>query len=318
MSFRDYNGEILNVHKDDSLYMSDCVHFLNSLSKKTATYKYAFFKAILDNLFNVNERLELSFNYLSNSFSKMYWNLIAKYKLPQYQNGKKNSLIEKAIYEIISENHLLDEIDFDSLNEETQKRYLSATKGVISINVVGALYSDLNCNIYGFDKSKKIIWFNKESYEFLTKYKTALEKLNYYAWIMWIENNLNIANKEASNLAIKLDNSTRRESLEMFKNSLFKSGDELKCFYCGKSLSLKGCHMDHFIPWSFVKDDQIWNLVFSCSRCNESKNNRIPSVEDLNKLIKRNKNVLKKPFDKKLIRLRDSALFNGFVKWNRV
>lgn len=43
MGFNDKNGVILKVHNDDSMYMSDCMHFLNSLSKKTATYKYAFF-----------------------------------------------------------------------------------------------------------------------------------------------------------------------------------------------------------------------------------------------------------------------------------
>lgn len=318
MGFKDRKGEILQIHYDDSMYMSDCIHFLNSLAKKTATYKYAFFKAILDNLFNVNENLELEFICLSDSFSKMYWNLIAKYKLPQYQNGGRVSLIEKAIYDIINNNQLLDEIDFDSLNEKEQNEYLSRTKNVIGINVVGALYSDLNSNIYGFDKSKKIIWFNNESYNFLTKYKSALEKLNYYAWILWMENNLSIANKEEGNLAIKLDTSTKRESLELFKKSLFDSGDILECFYCGSPVSLKGCHMDHFIPWSFVKDDQIWNLVFSCSHCNESKNNKIPSYEYLNKLLERNKRVLHNSFNKKLIKLYNSALYNGFIEWERV
>ena len=65
MGFNDKNGAILKVHNDDSMYMSDCMHFLNSLAKKTATYKYAFFKSILDNLFNVNDNLELDFKYLS-------------------------------------------------------------------------------------------------------------------------------------------------------------------------------------------------------------------------------------------------------------
>lgn len=162
--------------------MSDCMHFLNFLAKKTATYKYAFFKSILDNLFNVNGYLELDFKYLSYSFSKMYWNLIAKYKLPQYQNDN-SSLIEKSIYGIIENNNLLDELDFDSLNEEVLNQYLLETKGVIAVNVVGALYFDLNCNIYGFDKSKRKIWFSDESYNFLTKYKLSLEKLNYYGCI---------------------------------------------------------------------------------------------------------------------------------------
>lgn len=318
MGFKDNSGNIMAIHNDDSKYMSDCMHFLNSISKKTSTYKYAFFKTILDNLFNANDKLELPFNILSFSFSKMYWNLIAKYKLPQYQNGARVSLIEKSIYEIINENYLADEIDFDNLHPNIQERYINETKGVIGINVVGALYSDLNCNIYGFDKSRKIIWFNDESYNFLTKYKSALEKLNYYAWILWMENNLSIACKEEGNLAIKLDNSTKRESLELFKKNLFESGDKLECFYCGKDVSLKCCHMDHFIPWSFVKDDQIWNLVFSCSHCNESKNNKIPSYKYLNKLFERNQKILHNSFYVKLNKLYDSALYNGYIKWERV
>lgn len=318
MGFKDSKGEIKEIHNKDNEYMSDCMHFLNSLSKKTATYKYAFFKSLLDNLFNVDENLELKFDCLSYSFSKMYWNLIAKYKLPQYQNGDRLSLIEQSIYDIIEKNNLLDEIDFDSLNDVEQKDYLNRTKNVIGINVVGALYSDLNSNIYGFDKSKKKIWFSNESYNFLTKYKSALEKLNYYAWILWMENNLSIANKEEGNLAIKLDTSTKRESLEMFKNSLFAKGDLLECFYCGKPVSLKACHMDHFIPWSFVKDDQEWNLVFSCSHCNESKNNKIPSRLFLDKLMKRNKNIAMESYNIKLQKLYDSALYNGFARWESV
>lgn len=62
--------------------------------------------------------------------------------------------------------------------------------------------------------------------------------------------------------------------------------------------------MDHFIHWSFVKDDQIWNLVFSCSHCNETKNNKIPSYDYLNKLIERNKNILNNSFDIKQKNLR--------------
>ncbi|MCR5350197.1 MAG: HNH endonuclease [Acholeplasmatales bacterium] len=316
MGHKDRSSEILKVHIDDSEYMSDCMHFLNSLSKKTATYKYAFFKSILDNLFNVNDKYELSFDLLSYSFSKMYWNLIAKYKLPQYQNGKV-SLIEKSIYNIISYDNLVDEVDFDSLNDKVKNQYLIETKHVIGINVVGALCSDLNSTIYGFSKDTKMIWFNKDSYEFLIKYKSALEKLNYYAWILWMENNLNIANKEAANLASKLDNSTKRESLEVFKNSLFESGDKLECFYCGKEISLKGCHMDHFIPWSFVKDDQVWNLVFSCSKCNESKNNKIPNNKYLDKLINRNKTILKEDYKERINKLYVAALHNGFILWDR-
>ena len=62
------------------------------------------------------------------------------------------------------------------------------------------------------------------------------------------------------------------------------------CFYCGKKLQ-KSIHVDHFIPWSFVKDDKIWNLVLSCAECNERKNSKIPVKNYLVKIENRNKKI---------------------------
>ena len=42
------------------------------------------------------------------------------------------------------------------------------------------------------------------------------------------------------------------------------------------------------------------------------------SYDYLNKLIERNKNILNNSFDIQLNKLYDSALYNGFVKWERV
>ncbi len=61
-------------------------------------------------------------------------------------------------------------------------------------------------------------------------------------------------------------------------------------FYCGKKLKSK-VHVDHFIPWSFVKDDKIWNFVLSCPECNIRKNNRVPSIDYLEKIEYRNKKI---------------------------
>lgn len=91
--------------------------------------------------------------------------------------------------------------------------------------------------------------------------------------------------------------------------------DKLRCFYCNNEITLKNCHLDHFIPWSFVKNDQIWNLVFSCSKCNISKKDKIASNKYLNKIIDRNKTILKDGFEVKLNKLYLSALHNGFVEW---
>ena len=74
----------------------------------------------------------------------------------------------------------------------------------------------------------------------------------------------------------------------MFKNQLEQLGEEKVCFYCNKKLG-KSAHLDHVIPWDFIKSDDLWNFVFSCPSCNSSKSNCVPDIEYLDKLIKRNK-----------------------------
>lgn len=79
----------------------------------------------------------------------------------------------------------------------------------------------------------------------------------------------------------------KREDLSVYREILRREFEEDTCFYCGKKLQ-KVIHVDHFIPWSFVKDDKIWNFVLSCPTCNEKKNNRVPGKDYLIRIEDRN------------------------------
>nr|WP_239581521.1 HNH endonuclease domain-containing protein [Jeotgalibacillus terrae] len=89
-------------------------------------------------------------------------------------------------------------------------------------------------------------------------------------------------------LLLKIENVSKRKSLNSFY-LLLASVYQKECFYCGKRVkSRRGNHVDHFIPWSFIQNDQLWNLVIACSKCNTSKNNKLAEIEYLEKLIQRN------------------------------
>jgi HNH endonuclease len=60
------------------------------------------------------------------------------------------------------------------------------------------------------------------------------------------------------------------------------------CFYCGEALTETDIHVDHVIPRMFLCHDEIWNSVLTDSRCNLSKNARLPSTEYLERLYERN------------------------------
>ena len=315
MAWDSKKGDLIESSNED--YLEFFMNFFNSSQGKTTSYKFCLVKCILDNLFNCSSNLVLTFDQLNASFLKIYWNIICKYNLPQSREIGRLSKIEDVIYQMKNKFESLDEYtDYDILPKMYKNLYIKKAKSIFSQYVVGALYDDLQKKIYGFDKKEKIIYFNQKSFNFLIEKKCVIEKLNYYSWIVWMENKLNREEKEIANISSKLDKSTERKSLEEFKKELFIN-DEENCFYCNKKITKNNCHVDHFIPWSFVKDDKIWNFVLSCSSCNLSKSDKIPSENYLDKIIKRNYEMFGNLYTDKVKLLYKSALKNGFERWNK-
>jgi len=61
------------------------------------------------------------------------------------------------------------------------------------------------------------------------------------------------------------------------------------CFYCSRKLELNDeYHADHFIPYSYVFDSPIWNMVPACRDCNLKKSDNLVGEEFLEKLFERN------------------------------
>lgn len=54
---------------------------------------------------------------------------------------------------------------------------------------------------------------------------------------------------------------------------------ELRCIYSGEILTAEGFALDHYLPWSFVAHDQLWNLVPAPAVVNSAKSNRLPSED---------------------------------------
>jgi len=54
---------------------------------------------------------------------------------------------------------------------------------------------------------------------------------------------------------------------------------ELRCIYTGRPLSLQEADIDHFLPWSFVAHDLLWNLIPVASDANAKKSDALPDLE---------------------------------------
>lgn len=263
-------------------------------SRKRNTYKFGLIKSLLDNVFNgaqCENGVFYSYKELFERFAENYWNLVVKYDLRQMRKDGKSiySKVETIFLNEIEIQPIISTLEFGSIDECTRKKIVLKVTAECKTCVVGALYEDFEGIIYSFDLKEKGLTLNYCIYDFLLKYKAEIEKLNYYSWARFLEQ----INDDGVLLRVidKLELATpRRDDLTIYREILRHEFEEDTCFYCGKKLQRK-IHVDHFIPWSFVKDDKMWNFVLSCPNCNERKNNRVPRKDYVVLIEKRNKKM---------------------------
>ena len=299
-------GNILTQHLTEDELWSLFNYTFSESSKKRSTYKFGLIKSILDNLFNISNKLDyslyISYQDLFAKFAENYWNLIVKYQLKQMISSTTSSLtkLEQIFNNAILKDPKLKDIPFESINSKTKKSIINQVSIECRKNVLGALYTDLGSSLYSFNIAGEGIIINAYAFNFMLKYKIDLEKLNYYAWAKFLEK-INDKNKLIQVIS-KLESATpQRTDLSLFRDVLYKEFEEDTCFYCGKKLLNDSgsnlIHVDHFIPWSFIKEDKLWNFVLSCPTCNERKNNRLPPPTCLSKIQQRNSILQKRSTD---------------------
>lgn len=90
-----------------------------------------------------------------------------------------------------------------------------------------------------------------------------------------------------------LSDNKPRKKLKPKEHNILLTYQSNSCFYCETNFNTNlhtEIHEDHFIPWSFVYDTTIDNIVLACSECNKDKSDKITIEEYKFKLINRNNN----------------------------
>lgn len=289
------SGELLSDKvSDDELWSLFSFVFSDSCHK-TNTYKFGLIKSICDQVYDLYDYgcgYYLSYEKIFSKFTENYWNLVAKYHIKQmYFNGKsKFSKIEKIIIESINKEDLPSELVFQSINPTVKDSIIKSVATECKKCVIGALYNDFGGKLYSFDLKGSGIYLSSSAYEFICKYKIEIEKINYYSWAMFLEK----INDDDALIRVldKLEMATpRRTDLSLYREILFKEFEENTCFYCGEKFK-RVAHVDHFIPWSFIKTDNLWNFVLACPKCNIKKKDRLVSLDYVLKIEERNKAII--------------------------
>lgn len=84
----------------------------------------------------------------------------------------------------------------------------------------------------------------------------------------------------------------RRKSLEnvriLWKMTYELTGKPLYEIYTGNTLDIDSFDLDHFVPRSYISNDEIWNLTPMSKRLNSSKNNKLPERSYIKRFVEYN------------------------------
>jgi hypothetical protein len=163
--------------------------------------------------------------------------------------------------------------EFKGLSD-TKKRDAIYQKSIEAFNQKKPLYKFL---------SKSEIEIHPEWTKYLKENIAMVEGWHSWKWLNYLQKlNLNVPN-----LAEKLSPPIQRSSLKI-QTDYWKaviSRTDLRCIYSGQKLTLKNFELDHYLPWSFVAHDNIWNLIPVLADANRSKSDFLPSEKYFNKFV---------------------------------
>ncbi|MBQ8994567.1 MAG: HNH endonuclease [Oscillospiraceae bacterium] len=119
------------------------------------------------------------------------------------------------------------------------------------------------------------VHFDPEWSHFVQDNSVAILGWIQYEKVKWLQNN----NPEVPGLVYKLtplnEKARKLDHVRGLWNGIFEVSPVLDVF-TGKLLEKGKYDVDHFIPWSFVMNDELWNLMPMNSSLNSSKSDKLP------------------------------------------
>lgn len=273
--------------------------FLDSLvqivehGRNTNSYKFALFRALADWGSTSSSGSIISLSWVAERFLSYYWSLVAN-KVRQATDPTRNPVIMKLIQEALDKLQLPSRTslkrfrtrypnDFQLLIEKCCRSGGCFDEVVPRFHTVRRHIVDPP--LYEYDLSRGEIQLGANVSEFLKDYHRVLRLLAIGGWVRFTEQFTS-----APRLYNKIEGTPPFRRQSQYR-PILEAIQGPTCFFCTKGFE-QSPHVDHVIPWSFVFEDRIWNLVLACAPCNNQKLDLVPNDKYLNRLTDRNQSLL--------------------------
>lgn len=298
----------MDLHKIKYINGLDIGNFIHMLDDPTECYKFYWLDALLK-LFS-RGKTEILFDDLVNKIIADAWYSVVEYHLhlgPKNANGKIMNSLERAIIKLKQIAKLPHDADEYSIVESIKiyEKEIADEKKQIILNVPYRLLSSFMSEIGGNDK----LWDQRKN---LIAYIEKLNEINclpYYIidgislnkkvvinenWQQFFSDNfvtisgwiemkkvryLQGRNPGVPGIIYKLAPENDKQRKLKYVRELWNSIIDVSVvydIYTNKAFEKNRFDVDHFVPWSFVANDELWNLMPMESSLNSSKSNNLP------------------------------------------
>ncbi len=275
-------------------------------SDTTNSYKFYWFLAILDCLSQNGEAI-ISLNEIALKMISNVWYPLNYFKL---SFGKQDGF--KKIADFLTERIEIDNsINSPLLSKQINTKVTDKERAIIILKVRDLLrwvpfrfirpyFSEETRGMPDYQINNKIVElanlnFNNSPHKVIYRFTGDCIELN-PIWINYFQKHQTILrgfiqwnllkflqknNPNVIGLSEKLDKPKMRDlkQANVFWKEYIKESEPIRCIYSGELISFNNLSLDHFIPWSYVVHDQLWNIIPTPKTINSKKNNWLPSTE---------------------------------------
>ena len=290
----------------------DTGKFARMLDDPSQCYKFYWLEAIITLMTRTEE--DLSFDAIINEMICAAWYSVTTYHLHlgPVIKGKSENFLEHAIKIIESDPQLPQPATKSDLMVaiERNDKELRDDKNKLTIYVPYRLLSSFLDEIGGsdriWDQHKRLIAYLEEINNTNVLFYTIIDgkglgkkvRINPY-WRQLIFDNYSMIkswiqlkkvrflqdrNPGVPGIIYKLDNDSENSrklnsARNLWKIAVEVSEEPLLDTYTEIELADGRFDLDHFVPWSYIANDELWNLTPMNGRLNSSKNNKLPDWE---------------------------------------
>ena len=277
----------------------DQIEGLLNHDKKSATYKFALFRALAEIatqspnnvIWLPNDKVGLSVRKVAEKWLRYYWPLIESNTFIPQLNGEnpaagKQIKFRRRLYELVS--NFNNSGGFSRFRIERNKDLLTLDNKKLLATVLAEIeYAIIKGPIEfsgGALITGRVFGYDSTTRQILIPNALWIELCHLGYWVsqavvlQWAEKTTRLGKglDVAMIVNLLLDKEDERTTVEARK--FFEKQASLYCVWTGKSLK-KDFDIDHVIPFDLWHNNDVWNLLPSSELANSKKSNKLPSAQ---------------------------------------